>query len=371
MKRVYALGWSARTLFAVALCLVRSLTAQTLPPLPTPVTNAAVASGVIDTMQWAFVMLGVDSTKRWSGITRRAVAWSSASNRWTVLPDVPGAVGRLAASAQLVRGKVYLIGGYTVDSAGTEHSVPDVNIYSPRTGSWTRGADIPVSIDDAVVGVYRDSLLYVVSGWHETDNVQSVQIYDVLQNTWHAGTPIPGPGVFGHTGALSGNTIVYIDGAARQSGAVKYGLVNQVWIGAINPAVPTLITWRRGPAHPGPPLYRAAATAIGPRVIITGGTNNPYNYNGIGYDARPAVPSARTFAYDVRRARWVGLPPLDVPTMDHRGLVRLNDALWTVGGMESAQRVSARAVKVMSYSTRRNATARVVGRRRYPGHDRE
>ena len=56
-----------------------------------------------------------------------------------MLPPVPGP-GRLAATAQGVRGRVYLFGGYTVDAKKNEHTLPDVNIYDPNTGRWTLGA---------------------------------------------------------------------------------------------------------------------------------------------------------------------------------------------------------------------------------------
>ena len=315
--------------------------AQAIKPLPIPVTNAAIASGTIDGVQWIFAVLGVDSTKRWSGITRRAFAWSSDSKQWRHLPDVPGPDGRLAASAQIVRGRLFVLGGYTVDSAGHERSLANVDIYDPREREWRRGADIPLTIDDAVIGVYRDSLLYVVSGWHDTNSVQTVQMYDVVSDAWFAATPIPGPGVFGHSGAVSGNTIVFVDGVVRQDGPVKYRLIPQVWIGAIDRNQPTNITWRAGPAHPGPAVYRAASGVCATRIVFAGGTENPYNYNGIGYDGRPSEPSARVFAFDTKRGAWEEGPPLITPSMDHRGFAILGDTAWTVGGMRSRQVVSA------------------------------
>ena len=128
---------------ASLLTLVTSVgAAQAVPPLPVPVTNAAVASGTINGVHWIVSLLGLDSTKRWLGITRRAHAWTSDTRQWRALPDVPGSGGRLAASAAIVRGRVYLLGGYTVDSAGNERSLATVDIYDPRVRAWRRGADI-------------------------------------------------------------------------------------------------------------------------------------------------------------------------------------------------------------------------------------
>jgi len=331
---------------AVLLCASDIGSAQVVPALPIPVTNAAIASGVIDGEPWVFSALGMDSTKRWSGITRRAHSWSPGSPRWRQLPDVPGTVGRLAATAQVVRGRLFIFGGYTVDSAGAERSVASVDIFDPRLKLWSRGSDMPVAVDDAVSVVYRDSLIYLISGWHDTSNVRVVQLYDAVRDAWFAASPIVWRGVFGHSGGLAGNTIVYVDGVVKQDSATKYVLERQVWLGTIDRKNPTVIDWRAGVAHPGPALYRAAVGRCGSQVVFAGGTDNPYNYNGIGYDTRPSQPSPMVFAFDTRRGVWQTRPPLATPTMDHRALAMIGDAGWLIGGMETGQRVTTAAVGV-------------------------
>ena len=317
---------------------------SSLPDLPAPVTNNAVATGHAGTTHTIYSALGVDASLRWSGITTAAAVWTSTSPTWRSLPPVPGPHGRLAATAQVVQGMLLVFGGYTVDSAAREVSLPDVNIYDPVRGAWQLGTPTPVAVDDAVSGVYRDSLVYLVSGWHDTDNVQLVQVYDVVHDSWSAATPIPGPGVFGHTGSLAGNTIVFVDGAVRQATGPKYALAGQTWIGTIDPHLPTAITWRAGPVHPGRPVYRAAAAACGRFVIIAGGTNNPYNYNGIGYDGTPSEPLRSVMAYDTRAGAWRTLAPLPQATMDHRGLALMGDTAVVVAGLRSGQRVTASTV---------------------------
>jgi hypothetical protein len=327
--------------------------AQSLPALPFPVSNAAVASGTIEGEAWVFAVLGIDSTRRWSGITRRAVAWNASSGVWRNLPDVPGPVGRLAATAQVVRGRLFVFGGYTVDSSGREKSLATVDVYDPRFNEWSRAADIPVSIDDAVSVVYRDSLVYLISGWHDTSNVRLVQMYDVWRDAWYMATPINWVGVFGHTGAISGNTIVYIDGAIPQDSATKYRLEPQVWVGTIDRKQPHLITWRAGTPHPGPPLYRAAAAQCGSMLVFAGGTDNPYNYNGIGYNGVPSVPSNRVLAFDTRRGTWQPLTALAQPTMDHRALAMVGDTGWLLGGMQAGPSVTTATVSVPLKECRR------------------
>jgi hypothetical protein len=318
---------------------------DSIPPLPHPVTNNAVAAGLIGTAWHLFSFLGVDTSRVWSGIRREAFAYDDASKRWRVLPPVPGPLGRLAATAQVVRSHVYLFGGYTVDAKGTEHSLDNVDIFDPTRGTWGRGAPIPTSIDDAVSGIYRDSLIYLVSGWHESDNVRLVQIYDVVHDRWSTGTPIPGPGVFGHAGAIAGNEIVYIDGVTKNDQLPKYRLAQQSWLGTIDSTHPDRIAWRSLTPHPAPGRYRAAAASCGPLVVFAGGTDNPYNYNGVGYDGVPSKPLASVIVFDTRSGVWRSLPPAPTSTMDHRALVILGNRAIIAGGMRQAQRVSGDVVR--------------------------
>ncbi len=318
---------------------------SSVPALPEPLTNHAVAGGVILGRWQIFAMLGVDSTKRWRGIHPRGWTWREGADGWRELPPVPGPLGRLAATAQVVRGRVYLFGGYTVDSSAAERSVPAVDIYDPALDRWTAGAPIPVPVDDAVSGVYRDSLIYLVSGWHDSDNVRNVQVYDVAADRWSTGTSILGAGVFGHGGGIAGDRAVYIDGAIRNTGAPRYVNQPQSWLGSLSPGHPDSVAWRRLADHPGPARYRPAVGSCGPYVVFAGGTDNPYNYNGIGYDGQPSKPLAEVMALDTRTGEWRALAPAPVATMDHRGLLIRGDTAWIVGGMQSDQRVRAEVTR--------------------------
>jgi N-acetylneuraminic acid mutarotase len=206
---------------------------------------------------------------------------------------------------------------------------------------------MPVPVDDAVSGVWRDSLIYLVSGWHDRDNVDDVQIYDPAADRWMTATPIPGAPVFGHTGGIAGNTIVYIDGTRTlPEGRPRFRIEGSAWAGDIDPDHPEVIRWRRLPPHPGPALYRGAAAGVSNRwVFFVGGSDNPYNYDGQGYDGVPSEPRAGAFAWDAQHGRWFTLPALSVATMDHRSIAIVGPELFLVGGMESGQRVTRRVVR--------------------------
>ena len=335
---------TAALLVAAPLCLgAQSPIPRTrvdAPALPVPVTNNAVATLSRGPGAGVYSLLGVDSTKTWRGITRRAAFLPRGARTWRALPPVPGAVGRLAALAFGVRGRVYLFGGYTVDSAGAERSLPNVDIWDPIARRWRAGAPMPVAVDDAVGGVWRDSLIVIVSGWHDTDNVADVQWYDPVHDRWSKGTPFPGVPVFGGTGAVLGDHILVLDGAHRSTGAAKYTLAPQTWIGTIDARDPMRIRWDSLGAHPGPVRYRAAMGGCGGRFVLAGGTDNPYNYNGIGYDGQPSLPLNRVLSFDVRSRVWREEREAPAATMDHRGLLIVDGTAWIVGGMRAPQTVA-------------------------------
>lgn len=334
----------------------RLLGQAALAPLPVPVANNAVAGLVVDGREYVFSFLGLGAGKDYTSITRAAYRYDVARNSWSVIAPVPGEIGRLAATAAALDGRVYIFGGYTVAADGTEHSLERVDVYDPRSDRYTEAAPMPVPVDDVVSGVWRDRLIYLVSGWSERDNVTNVQVFDPKRNTWRQATPIPGPGLFGHAGAIVGDSIVVADGVRvvppTSPGAKRqFAISNGCWHGRIDPRDPTRIRWRRLAPHPGPPRYRMAAgvAAGSSRVVFVGGAENPYNFDGIGYDKTPSIPSEDAFTYDVARGMWIRLGA-GPKTMDHRGLVRVGSRLVLIGGMDPERRV---ATAVWSLTERR------------------
>jgi hypothetical protein len=73
-------------------------------------------------------------------------------------------------------------------------------------------------------------------------------------------------------------------------------------------------------------------------IVFVGGSDNPYNYNGIGYNGEPSTPSNEICRYNIATATWQ-ITYSNISTMDHRGLLELNGKLLTVGGMGKNQKI--------------------------------
>ena len=145
------------------------------PALPVPVANNAVAAAMVDGRPRLFSFLGLGTGRDHASITTRAFALDLAAARWEPLPDVPGTVGRLAATAQAVGPRVFVFGGYEVAADGKETTSPATDLYLIAERRDTRGADAPVPLDDTVSGVWRDRLIFLVSGWSTDRTVTTVQ----------------------------------------------------------------------------------------------------------------------------------------------------------------------------------------------------
>lgn len=309
------------------------------PPLPYPVANNAVVGVDMVDQAHVYSMLGIDETKQWDGVRNWAFRWVVGSEAWEELPPVPGP-GRLAATAESWGDKVYLFGGYTVAEDGSERSVASVDVFDPSTDTWSSATPMPLPVDDAVSGVWRDSLIVLVSGWHDTDNVSDVQLYDPRADSWSSSAPIPGPPVFGHAGKVAGDEIVYIGGANTRGTRPRFLIEPSSWRGTVRADAPTSVEWTPLPPHPGPLRYRAASVGLGDWVMFAGGTDNPYNYNGVGYDGDPAVPTASVFAFHRPTGRWVEGPDLPEARMDHRALALAGSSVVLVGGMDGGPSVT-------------------------------
>lgn len=338
-------GWrfAALGLLTLALCQPLAADVPAAPPLPVPHSNNAVARLSIGGATHFFSFMGLRAGKTHADISKQAFELDVKAGNWRALPEVPVAGGRLASTAVGVGGRVYLFGGYTVAADGAEESTPDVLAFDPRTATYAARAPIPVPVDDSVALPFGGRYIYLISGWHEKDNVALVQVYDTIEDRWFRATDWPGRPVFGHAGGIVGNQMVIADGVTVLPGVTgtgRFKLVGDSWTGEIDPNDPTTIKWKRLPPHPGPALYRMAATGTlsGDQILFAGGSATAYNYNGDGYDGSPASPSGRAFAFDLHRNKWVDLGSR-TPSMDHRGLLEADGRFYTIGGMGGDRQV--------------------------------
>ena len=334
-----------------------------LPDMPIKTSNNAVTSAVIGDTTYVYSFLGIDTTKNWNGIHSKAVRYNTVSQVWDTISDVPDSLGGLiAASATTIKNKIVIIGGYHVYSGGNEISSREVHIYDPISNTYSRGTNIPIEIDDHVQLPYNDSLIYVITGWTSTigggNNTNAVQIYDVVNDKWHVGTPTPNTTiykVFGASGAIVNNTIYYTGGARVAS---NFPLVTSLRKGVIDVNNPLNISWSSDTVFNYFKPYRATCFYIKNKVFWIGGSSVSYNYNGLAYSNNSGVdPNNFLTEYNIATNNWAQYNPTPFEIMDLRGIAQIDYNKFVItGGMIGNQNVTNKVFELAYDTTFKSTT---------------
>ena len=312
--------------------------------LPRAVSNNAVTSAVLEGQEIIFSFSGLTNGKTYKDIISTGYSYNTQTNETKTLSNLADGLGRLASIAVTINNRILVIGGYTVAKDHSEKSTPEIVEYLPETNSYELITEMPVPVDDTVALTYKNRYLYLVSGWFDVDNVSLVQVYDLKENIWFNATPFPGSPVFGHAGGIVDNRMLIADGVKvikRIEGKRVYGPSDENWLGTIHQSNPKIINWEKIKKHPFKPHYRMASTGVKSKklILFAGGSDNPYNFNGIGYDGNPSKPSNHLFGYDLISNQWKIFKNKPLASMDHRGLIENNDKLYILGGMGEKQKV--------------------------------
>ena len=341
----YKIVFSAVAILGIA-NLVNSQTAftwTTLPTMPEPVSNNAITSAYSGDTLCIYSFAGIDTTKSPDGIHNRSFKYNTISQQWTELPPLPQGLTRIAAGASTVNNKIYIIGGYHVFANFNEESLNFVHVFDPETNNFSPDAEpVPIPIDDHVQAVWRDSLIFVITGWSQNTNVANVQIFNPALNEWTVGTSVPNNNfykAFGASGDFVGDTVYYNGGAVI--GGSFPGTV-QLRKGVVDPNVPSQIIWSIGEENPGDKGYRMGAISLGEKVFWVGGGGQTYNFDGIAYNGSGIVePLERIMHYDPITFSWTISPNTPFSVMDMRGVAKVSDSSFIIcGGMTNGAKVS-------------------------------
>lgn len=138
--------------------------------------------------------------------------YDPATNKWTQLPDMPGKISHAGVAAD--SRYIYMVGGYTVNSAGTKQVFGTKNTYryDTQTGKWDSLSSLPVN-RGAGSSVLVGRTLYYMGGFDEKMNNQSA-IYTLNLDDSSAKWTLKGnmPGANNHFGMVTLNGKIYTVG---------------------------------------------------------------------------------------------------------------------------------------------------------------
>ncbi|MFT4682278.1 MAG: hypothetical protein ACI9FU_001596 [Granulosicoccus sp.] len=319
-----------------------------MSPMPTRVTNNALCEAFNSTGNFVYSFAGIDSTLGHDGIHLRSFRYNIDTDVWDSIPSLPDIQGKIACSASRVEEVIYIVGGYHVAPNGNETSSAKVHRYNVNTNQYlSDGMNIPTPIDDQVQAVWRDSLIFVITGWSNTGNVTDVQVYHPGADQWAAATSVPvldNYRAFGASGTIVGDTIYYFGGAGNGN---SFAARSEVRKGVINPDQPTEITWSTFELDPNVKGYRTTCTQSFGNIHWLGGSDISYNFDGISYNGTGVVsPSARNLFYNPTNGIWAENQNTQLP-MDLRGIAEVSDSVkYIVGGMWDGQEVSNKTLRL-------------------------
>ena len=153
----------------------------------TPMPTARAEFGIAVYQNKIYVIGGSTGWSSSTGTILTGVneVYDPLTDTWETKTPMP--TNRTRLCANVVNGKIYLIGGLHFQSGSPYPVYLDVNeVYDPSTDSWTTKAPLPTAVDGYSSAVVNNKI-YVISGF----NCKLNQIYDAETNTWSYGAPIP------------------------------------------------------------------------------------------------------------------------------------------------------------------------------------
>jgi len=125
-------------------------------------------------------------------------AYDPATDTWTTKSEMPTARG--FHSANVVDGRIYVIGGTAGPAYETSTCILTVEVYEPATDTWTQKGDIPASRGAGFTSVV-DGKIYAMGGY---GGARRVDEYDPVTDTWTEKADMPAWRVSLSTSVLDG-----------------------------------------------------------------------------------------------------------------------------------------------------------------------
>ncbi|MBT0160303.1 hypothetical protein G4O51_09990 [Candidatus Bathyarchaeota archaeon A05DMB-2] len=246
--------------------------------------------------------------------------YDPATNTWATKAPMPTA--RSGFAVAVYDRKIYVIGGTTGDSNSSSSGFTGaVEVYDPQTNTWKTKTSMPTPRADLSAEVV-DGKIYLIGGkkylafdpyYTESD---ANEVYDPVTDSWTNKTALP-TATFGYASAVVDNKIYIIGGGTQfwQKFDLTYVNANQVYD-------PANDKWSNADTFSPPGSYMAAAATSGidapKRIYVVGGfVLSDY--------------SNTTHVYDAGRNTWGTSTPMPTPRI-YLGLVAVNDLLYAIGG---------------------------------------
>ena len=195
-------------------------------------------------------------------VTDKMYVYDPATDTWddtrAALP-----IGRFAHSAEVVNGKIYVMGGA---SGVPADALEDIQVYDPHTDTWQNAGNMPIR-RAAFGSCVIDNKIYLIGGELEeyTENViDDVSVYDPATGNWTSLAPLPTPRCYLNAEVVNGK--IYAAGGTKES----------PWQGSdiVEIYDPVTDTWEEG-SKMLQGRWAHGSCVINDKIIYAGGTPVP------------------------------------------------------------------------------------------------
>jgi N-acetylneuraminic acid mutarotase len=228
-------------------------------PMPTPRIGSF---GIAACQDKIYVIGGEDEALSWKGhyFLSTNEVYDPLTDTWETKEPMP--TSRRYVEANVVNGKIYVVGGMTSEDENRRYlNYTALNeVYDPATDSWITKQAAPIAVARHASAVV-DNKIYIMGGTDASQQLLSNQIYDVETDMWSLGASLP--------------TNTYYAAAAATTGVMAPKRIYVIGGGLTEPTDfvhvydPALDNWTSG--NPMPTNRTSLAVSIVNDVIYTMG----------------------------------------------------------------------------------------------------
>jgi N-acetylneuraminic acid mutarotase len=227
--------------------------------------------------------------------------WSAAQElKWHEMAQLPRPVAGYMAAAS--HGKLLIIGGSYWENK-EKHWSDLVQVFDPRTNTWTTDGTLPEARSDAAAAALNDDIYCFGGGRGNDVRTDALVLHNGKWSSLPSGA-LPEPRLYSTATTLDG--YIYLLGGMSTAGNYK-SISNAFWRWK-----PTAKRWEVLAALPGPGRISHAMAVINRDIYVFGGaTTGPQDVENL----------KDVYRYEVSSNHWTRLPDLPIA----------NRAWWSVG----------------------------------------
>jgi N-acetylneuraminic acid mutarotase len=173
----------------------------------TPMPTARHGFGIAVCQDKIYLIGGENGTYGYVNYLSTNEVYDPLTDTWETKKPMP--TSRHKLEANVVNGRIYLIGGITDNYRSIHTSVNEV--YDPATDSWTTKQQAPFAVDCYASAVVDNKICIMGGGLGFNERARNItlnqisnQIYDAETDTWSLGASLPTPTIYAAACATTG-----------------------------------------------------------------------------------------------------------------------------------------------------------------------